>query len=259
MHTLSYTAAPDITRIIRNHAARYPESEPQDVVKLLYQSVFGPGHLVSDPNAAAERLLHELKNSPSRESVFNDEIGGGFARLHLIPGTDPDYALFAFLKSARSVGSSHELLKAFETLYHLSGEDALTFDTQSLNRYLDDYRAAGCPMVSHSAAYRGAYAPSYRVVHREFVLLEPLIRKIRSLTSEKDHTVVVLDGFCASGKSTLAYFLQEIFAARLIHMDDFFLPPEKRTPERFAQPGGNVDYERFRTEVIEHLAEESIK
>ena len=33
-------------------------------------------------------------------------------------------------------------------------------------------------------------------------------------------------------------------------MDDFFLRPEQRTPERFAEVGGNVDYERFREEVM---------
>ena len=33
-------------------------------------------------------------------------------------------------------------------------------------------------------------------------------------------------------------------------MDDFFLQPHQRTPERFAQPGGNVDYERFFEEVL---------
>ena len=33
-------------------------------------------------------------------------------------------------------------------------------------------------------------------------------------------------------------------------MDDFFLRPEQRTPERFAEPGGNVDRERFLTEVL---------
>ena len=33
-------------------------------------------------------------------------------------------------------------------------------------------------------------------------------------------------------------------------MDDFFLRPEQRTPERFAEPGGNVDYERFHDEVL---------
>ena len=33
-------------------------------------------------------------------------------------------------------------------------------------------------------------------------------------------------------------------------MDDFFLRPEQRTPERFAEVGGNVDYERFQEEVL---------
>jgi uridine kinase len=33
-------------------------------------------------------------------------------------------------------------------------------------------------------------------------------------------------------------------------MDDFFLQTHQRTSERFAQPGGNVDYERFREEVL---------
>jgi uridine kinase len=33
-------------------------------------------------------------------------------------------------------------------------------------------------------------------------------------------------------------------------MDDFFLRPEQRTAERYAQPGGNVDYERFHEEVL---------
>jgi uridine kinase len=33
-------------------------------------------------------------------------------------------------------------------------------------------------------------------------------------------------------------------------MDDFFLRPEQRTDERFAEIGGNVDYERFNVEVL---------
>ena len=36
-------------------------------------------------------------------------------------------------------------------------------------------------------------------------------------------------------------------------MDDFFLRPEQRTAERFAEIGGNVDYERFRDEVLAPL------
>ena len=33
-------------------------------------------------------------------------------------------------------------------------------------------------------------------------------------------------------------------------MDDFFLRPEQRTPERFSESGGNVDRERFLEEVL---------
>ena len=36
-------------------------------------------------------------------------------------------------------------------------------------------------------------------------------------------------------------------------MDDFFLRPEQRTAERFAEVGGNVDYERFHAEVLQPL------
>ena len=36
-------------------------------------------------------------------------------------------------------------------------------------------------------------------------------------------------------------------------MDDFFLPMELRTPDRLSQAGGNVHYERFKTEVLPGL------
>lgn len=66
---------------------------------------------------------------------------------------------------------------------------------------------------------------------------------------------VAVDGMCGSGKSTLGKALAEKYDGNLFHTDDFFLRPEQRTKDRYMQPGGNVDYERFRTEVLEHLAD----
>ena len=65
--------------------------------------------------------------------------------------------------------------------------------------------------------------------------------------------IVAIDGCCASGKSTLGARLSEALGCPLFHLDDFFLRPEQRTPERFAEPGGNVDRERFLAEVLEPL------
>lgn len=75
-------------------------------------------------------------------------------------------------------------------------------------------------------------------------------KAIEDLLKKKESVIVAIDGNCASGKTTLAKQLAEIYDCNVFHMDDFFLRPEQRTPERFAEVGGNVDYERFKDEVL---------
>ena len=81
---------------------------------------------------------------------------------------------------------------------------------------------------------------------------EPAVAAVGKLVEEKtgEPVLIAIDGKCASGKSTLGLYLKEKFDANLIHMDDFFLQKHQRTPERLAEVGGNVDYERFKTEVL---------
>lgn len=66
----------------------------------------------------------------------------------------------------------------------------------------------------------------------------------------KELLTIAIDGRCASGKTTLADRLKEEFDCNIIHMDHFFLQPRQRTKQRLAEPGGNVDYERFVEEVV---------
>lgn len=74
------------------------------------------------------------------------------------------------------------------------------------------------------------------------------------LAKEKNRQVTVaIDGMCGSGKSTLGQALKDHYGCNLFHMDDFYLRMEQRTPERYAEPGGNVDYERFQAEVLRQL------
>ena len=77
---------------------------------------------------------------------------------------------------------------------------------------------------------------------------------IRRIGQAKDGvSVIALDGRAAAGKSTLAAALAETLQAAVIHMDDFFLPPALRTPQRLDRPGGNIHYERFAEEVLPRL------
>ena len=80
--------------------------------------------------------------------------------------------------------------------------------------------------------------------------LESVIKQIGDVLTQKDTVIVAIDGKCTSGKTTLASKLAELYDCNVFHMDDFFLRPEQRTPERFAEVGGKVDYERFLAEVL---------
>lgn len=62
--------------------------------------------------------------------------------------------------------------------------------------------------------------------------------------------LIALDGRCAAGKTTLANRLAEQYGWGVIHLDDFFLQPAQRTPQRLAEPGGNLDRERLISEVL---------
>lgn len=85
-------------------------------------------------------------------------------------------------------------------------------------------------------------------------MLETIIAKIDQELQKTARLIVAIDGRCASGKTTLAGKLQAHYGCNLIHMDEFFLRPEQRTPQRFQTPGENVDHERFLEEVLMPLS-----
>lgn len=80
--------------------------------------------------------------------------------------------------------------------------------------------------------------------------LNLLFAAIDRLLAEKEQVVIAIDGPCTAGKTTLSGILRDRYGCNVLPMDEFFLRPEQRTPQRLAQPGGNVDYERFLEEVL---------
>ena len=77
----------------------------------------------------------------------------------------------------------------------------------------------------------------------------PLFEKIDILL-QKGKVNFAIEGGSGSGKSSLSKMLEERYDCNVFHMDDFFLRPEQRVPERFMEPGGNVDRERFLETVL---------
>lgn len=247
--------------LLKEHAARYPLMRPRDAVKLCCQLEYGGGHLIQDRVASLSRLRAEVQGLVSERTIKEplfDPIGGGLSRLHLgaFAGDAPTLETIngAFVYSAaQTQGTSEGLEHKLRALEALCSKGDLPFTGPELMDYLAGYRAQGCPMVSHSEAYRVAYAPAYRVVLSEFEALFPLLGTIDRTIKRNGRALVAIDGPAGAGKSRLGALLQDVYQANLYHMDDFFLTPERKTLERLAEPGGNVDHERFLKQVLEPL------
>ena len=84
---------------------------------------------------------------------------------------------------------------------------------------------------------------------------EEAVALVEERLEKQDRLVVALDGMSCSGKTTWARELAEKLSGSVVHMDDFFLPADRFTEEMQALPGGNMDRERFREEVLGPLAE----
>lgn len=254
----------DLKYIIEQQTARYPKMQPQDVVKLVYQHVFGNGHMIRDRESSLDFIRKEYetvkfahKGADVSDLPFSEDIGNWYARIHLLKVEDDEQLISlndAFIASAALGGGNLEyFLSRLYFLNELASYGMFEFDEEDMAEYLAEYEKQNYPVVSHSQRYKEFYDPAYRVIDARYIRLLPLITRIRQLMKEKDKVIVALDGRAASGKTTAAELLALLFDAAVIHMDDFFLPPELRTRERLAQPGGNIHYERFKEEVIRYI------
>lgn len=246
-----------LENILTLHARRYPAMEAADYIKLLYQSEFGPGHMVAEGDALAclQTEFARAEEEGYAPAYTIEAIGGGLCRFHLDPRTvtQADLPLLArcFSLSAKERGTMTGLWQKLGFLTALSWSGGIPQDVTTLEKTLAEYAAEGCPALHHSEGYREAFHPHYRVIDRDLSIYGPALKAIDTALRENEGPIIAaVDGRCASGKSTFAARCAQLFDCNVFHMDDFFLPPELRTPERLAAPGGNVHYERAAEEIF---------
>lgn len=247
--------------LLLDQARRYPHLRPQDACKAIAQAVLGPEHFVSDYPRALERVTAEYASAPKISADrLVEPIGERFSRLHIgaldDAGLSPATLAKLFVISSRVAPCDRaELEKGMSFLRALAESGMLPFGEADARDYAAKWAADGCPAVSHTDTFREEYKPAYRVVANELIKFLRLFEAVDAqLASGESRVIVAIDGQCGSGKSTLGEILAEVYDAPLFRMDDYFLRPEQRTPERLAEPGGNVDRERFAEEVLLPLA-----
>lgn len=237
------------------HLAAYPCLGLADLFKFLYQSTHGCEHMIASPERAIDYIKKEAELAPMDvETVM--PLDGAYSRVFLSYMREGLHAetlgkLFCF--SARHEEGAREALeKGLAVLLSLAERGELPFEKEEVFRACEEWRAAGYPAIHHSEEFRATYRPAYRVISNDYVPFLPLLARLDTALARGKVTLAI-EGGSASGKSTLAALLKEIYSCAVFHMDDFFLRPEQRTSARLSEVGGNVDRERFLAEVLAPL------
>ncbi len=240
-----------------NQFRLHPSMQAQDVMKECYQAAFGAEHLLADNDKVHICFQDEFSSVPAKDTSLCEWIGTDTCRINLSAwnwhNLPPEWLFQMFRLSA---APRHDGAKRFQQclaeIQSLIETDKIPLPSTEWQAYKNQFEAEGMHSVHHSSIYREQEQPAYRVVDGSFCELLPLLLKMAILPTDQV-SVVAVDGRSASGKTTLAEKLSAVTGAGIIHMDDFFLPPNLRTAERFAVPGGNVHYERFQQEVLPYL------
>lgn len=240
------------------HCRRYPKLTLRDLFKFLYQSAFGCEHLIASPEAVLGYIQAERKSLPPQAQADVEPLAGRYSRVHLgylAQGLRPETLAALFFRSARREPDGNaRLLGLLDAARAEIEAGSIPFSLDEFDSARAEWEAAGFPAMHHSENFRAAYHPAYRVIANDLIPFLPLLSRLDTMLAERPVRLAI-EGGSASGKSTLAALLQDIYACTVFHMDDFFLRPEQRTEARFAEPGGNVDRERFLDEVLAPLGQ----
>lgn len=247
--------------LLLKHYQKYPKLQIKDLFKYTHQSAFGCEHMVSSLDTAIDYIRKEASDISQSNNIQNDDLlidslDGAYSRVYLAylnHGLSIETLGKLFYASAKKEPSGQSDLKdKLLVAKELIRENALPFSLDEFEKASKEWQACGYPAVHHSDVFRTAYRPAYRVIANKYVPFLPLFARLDEML-KNDSIVIAIDGGSASGKTTLAEMLKDFYDCNILHMDDFFLRPEQRTPERYTEVGGNIDRERFLEEVLTPL------
>ncbi|MBN2794252.1 MAG: hypothetical protein JXR88_02515 [Clostridia bacterium] len=249
-----------LLRILKEHQNTYPLMNFVDLIKIIYQNEFAGGHMIKNENVALQRLLEEMETIEKNNDRLFEPLGNGLCRIQLKAAKDgilnSTLNRFFVLTANHRKGEVKSYEEKLDWFVHAIEQGAFECNIDEVLTYVQNQKDLGYPAMHHSALYNKTYQPAYRVVDDIFRIYYEIFHRIDFLKKTKDKVIIAIDGYCGSGKSTLGNLLREVYGCSLIKMDDFYLPQDQKTEERLNEPGGNVDYDRFKKEILIPLSED---
>ena len=199
---------------VEYHSIHYPDMQVTDKIKLVYQAILGPHHLLDEKSILKikENILTELNVRVNIKKYY--EIYNNIDKLVL-----------DFYNSNTKVELDKDMLKAMMMKY---------IDSSNLVNY-------NFEPVSHSMLYKERYQPHYRLLNSKYIDLDMKVKQFDNYISNlPSKSIVALEGRCGSGKTTISNILENKYT--VIHIDDFFLS-EKQKETYGNKLNSNIDYD----------------
>jgi hypothetical protein len=161
-------------QLILWHLDRHQNLGIQDVYKLLYQGVFGAEHLVTDIGSARTALIEEWQRVPADANEILIEpvsMDAQIVRINIrrcqAEGLTVNDLWTAFYTSLSDVtAEANDFEKMWNSFCDLCRLKTSSFDVDDAINFGQRAKNDGWPARHHTAAYRRANYPAYRVVRK---------------------------------------------------------------------------------------------
>jgi len=167
--------------VILEHYQRYPKSDLEDFIKLIYQNSFGPKHMSSNPSLDSVKqylkdellLMKEDSMTGQIESIGNKYYRVPLSVIHRGLITEDELADAFYQSMLESPIIDDETILLFTNQLNLIclliEEQDIDLDLNDCKEKIERYLDRGIRPLSHSDSYRNHYQPHYRVVHESFI------------------------------------------------------------------------------------------
>jgi len=162
-------------------------------LKLAYQAAYGGEHLLASRVSAQAFFDEEYDVVKAAALPLYEDLGNGSVRVNFASWKKaklPPEALFGlFVKSAVAHPNGDRLFpKYLEAITRLVSLSEAPLSPKEWEAAVASYRKSGGGPVHHSAAYRQAYSPHYRVVRK--ALLQRYLAAIKAKPARRESPVL---------------------------------------------------------------------
>jgi hypothetical protein len=185
-------AGTSMNKYLLEQLKTHPSMEPQDIVKLCYQAVYGAEHLIADVEQARQFFYAEYEDTEPAAVPVYENISDTYCRVNIAGwkyhGRSKEELFELFLASAAlgeaeapeapcpaaaAIAPAGNKTAAFmglmaeylDTVRQILGPERC----RALENYLQEYYKTGIRFVRHSEKYRRAENPHYRLVRRDLL------------------------------------------------------------------------------------------